>query len=72
MCGCLIYDPHRHLQGDALADYYRTKILVKETCPDRLHDLRAEIDGHQAYTPEQVKDMALNTTRLCGVMMVEG
>lgn len=43
---------------DAFADYYRTTILSEETDPDKLHDLKADIDGYQVYTPEQVEDLA--------------
>ncbi len=38
----------------AFADYYRTTILSEETDPNKLHDLRAALDGYQVYTPEQV------------------
>ncbi|MCC6190928.1 MAG: type I restriction endonuclease subunit R [Anaerolineales bacterium] len=39
----------------AFADYYRTTILSEETDPNKLHDLKAELDGYQVYTPEQVE-----------------
>ena len=39
---------------DAFADFYRATILADETDPDKLHDLQAEIDGAQVYSPEQV------------------
>ncbi len=42
----------------AFADYYRTTILSDETDPDKLHDLQADLDGAQVYTPEQVGDFA--------------
>ncbi len=38
----------------AFADYYRTTILSDETDPNKLHDLKAALDGAQVYTPEQV------------------
>ena len=38
----------------AFADYYRTTILSDETDPDKLHDLKATLDGYQIYSPEQV------------------
>ena len=41
----------------AFADYYRTTILAEETDPDRLHDLKAALDGYQVYGPEQVEDL---------------
>ena len=41
--------------GDAFADFYRATILSDETDPDKLHDLQADLDGAQVYTPEQVE-----------------
>ncbi len=41
---------------DAFADYYRTTILSDGTDPDRLHDLQADLDDAQVYTPQQVDD----------------
>ena len=43
---------------DAFADYYRTTILSEETDPDKLHDLKAAIDGYQVYAPEQIDELA--------------
>lgn len=37
--------------------YYRTTILSEETDPDKLHDLRAALDGYQVYGWDQVKDL---------------
>ena len=42
---------------DSFADYYRTTILSDETDPDKLHDMKATLDGHQVYAPEQVTDL---------------
>ena len=42
---------------DAFADYYRTTILAEETDPDRLHDLKAALDGYQVYAPAQVDEL---------------
>ena len=39
----------------AFSDYYRTTVLSDETDPDRLHDLQADLDGAQVYTPDQVR-----------------
>jgi type I restriction enzyme R subunit len=39
---------------DAFADYYRTTILSEETDPDKLHDLKAGLDGYQVYSGSQV------------------
>ena len=41
----------------AFADYYRTTILSEETDPDRLHDLKAALDGRQVYGSAQVDDL---------------
>ena len=38
----------------AFSDYYRTTVLAEETDPDRLHDLKADLDGYQVYSPAQV------------------
>jgi type I restriction enzyme R subunit len=38
----------------SFADYYRTTFLSEETDPNKLHDLKAALDGRQVYTPEQV------------------
>ncbi|MGP1678992.1 MAG: type I restriction endonuclease subunit R, partial [Burkholderiales bacterium] len=41
----------------AFADYYRTTILSEETDPNKLHDLKAALDGYQVYAPEQVNTL---------------
>ncbi len=41
----------------AFADYYRTTILSDETDPDKLHDLKATLDGYQIYAPEQIEEL---------------
>jgi type I restriction enzyme, R subunit len=38
----------------AFADYYRTTILSDETDPNKLHDLKAALDGEQVYTQEEI------------------
>ena len=42
----------------AFADYYRTTILSDETDPDKLHDLKAALDGYQVYDLAQVDELA--------------
>ena len=42
---------------EAFADYYRTTILSEETDPDKLHDLRAALDGYQVYAPSQIDEL---------------
>ena len=39
----------------SFADYYRTTILSKETDPNKLHTLKADLDSHQVYAPDQVE-----------------
>ena len=41
----------------AFGDYYRTTVLAEETDPDKLHDLKAALDGYQVYSPEQVDEL---------------
>ena len=42
---------------EAFAQYYRTTILSKETDPNKLHDLKADLDGYQVYGPEHVDEL---------------
>jgi len=42
---------------DAFADFYRTTILADETDPNKLHDLQAELDNAQVYSPEQIDEL---------------
>ncbi len=42
----------------AFADYYRTTILAEETDPNKLHDLKAALDGYQVYGAAQVGEFA--------------
>lgn len=39
----------------AFEPYYRTTILSEETDPDKLHDLKADLDGYQVYSGDQVQ-----------------
>ena len=41
----------------AFSDYYRTTILAEETDPDKLHDLKAALDGYQVYDPAQIDEL---------------
>jgi len=43
---------------EAFADYYRTTILSEETDPNKLHDLKAALDGYEVYSPEQIQSLA--------------
>ena len=44
---------------EAFADYYRTTILSEETDPNKLHDLKATLDGYQVYAPSQVEELVI-------------
>ena len=41
----------------AFAPYYRTTILSEETDPNKLHDLKATLDGYQVYGMDQVYEL---------------
>ena len=41
---------------DSFADFYRATILADDTDPNRLHDLQADLDGAQVYSPTQVEN----------------
>jgi len=42
---------------ESFADYYRTTILAEETDPNKLHDLKAALDGAQVYSYVQVDEL---------------
>jgi type I restriction enzyme R subunit len=50
-----INDPETIRQ--AFEPYYRTTILADETDPNKLHDLKADLDAYQVYAPEQVEEL---------------
>ena len=39
---------------EAFADYYRATILSEETDPNKLHDLKAALDGYQVYADTEI------------------
>lgn len=41
----------------AFQDYYRATVQVGETDPNKLHDLKADLDGHQVYAWAQVEQL---------------
>ena len=41
----------------AFEPYYRTTLLSEETDANKLHDLKAALDGHQVYSPAQVDEL---------------
>jgi type I restriction enzyme, R subunit len=42
---------------EAFASYYRTTILSEETDPNKLHDLKAALDGYQVYDEGQIDEL---------------
>jgi type I restriction enzyme R subunit len=44
---------------ESFADYYRTTVLSDETDPNKLHDLKSDLDAAQVYSPEQVNDLVV-------------
>ncbi len=42
---------------EAFQDYYKTTILADETDPDKLHDLKAALDGAQVYTQSDIDQL---------------
>jgi type I restriction enzyme R subunit len=43
----------------SFAPYYRTTILAEETDPNKLHDLKAVLDGYQVYGIEQCDQLVM-------------
>jgi len=41
----------------AFQDYYRSTVQLGETDPNKLHDLKADLDGHQVYAWAQVEQL---------------
>ncbi len=41
----------------AFSDHYRTTVLSEETDPNKLHDLKAALDGHQVYSQDQIDQL---------------
>jgi len=59
---CFVLDFQNNSAAVTLAfqDYYRTTLLAEETDPNKLHDLKAALDGSQVYAPEQVLEVVEN------------
>ena len=53
---CFVLDFQNNSEAITLAfqDYYRTTLLAEETDPNKLHDLKAALDGAQVYSAEHV------------------
>lgn len=53
---CYILDFQNNAEGVNLSfqDYYRATMLSEETDPDKLNDLKGDLDRAQVYSPEQM------------------
>jgi type I restriction enzyme R subunit len=56
---CFVLDFQNNSQAITFAfqDYYRTTLLAEETDPNKMHDLKAALDGVQVYSPQQVQQV---------------
>ena len=56
---CFVLDFQNNSEAITFAfqDYYRTTLLSEETDPNKLHDLKAALDGAQIYSPAQVQQL---------------
>ena len=56
---CFVLDFQNNSEAITFAfqDYYRTTLLAEETDPNKLHDLKAALDGAQVYSPAQVQQV---------------
>jgi len=56
---CFVLDFQNNLETITYAfqDYYRTTLLAEETDPNKLHDLKAALDGSEVYTQEEVHEL---------------
>ena len=54
---CFVLDFQNNSEAITFAfqDYYRTTLLAEETDPNKLHDLKAALDGAQVYSSEQLQ-----------------
>ena len=56
---CFVLDFQNNFETIAYAfqDYYRTTLLAEETDPNKLNDLKRDLDNAQLYTPDQVQQL---------------
>ena len=45
---------------ESFSDFYRSTILAEETDPDKLHDLKADLDNAQVYSDENIDSFVVN------------
>ncbi|WKZ78774.1 MAG: type I restriction endonuclease subunit R [Candidatus Kapaibacterium sp.] len=53
-CFVLDFQNNTDTVTQAFQDYYRTTLLAEETDPNKLHDLKNDLDGAQVYDQDQV------------------
>ncbi len=56
-CFVLDFQDNREAVTFAFQDYYKKTLLAEETDPNKLHDLKTELDSAQVYSPEQVQTL---------------
>jgi type I restriction enzyme R subunit len=56
-CFVLDFQNNSETVTAAFQDYYRTTLLTEETDPNKLHDLKADLDRAQVYAPQQVQQL---------------
>lgn len=56
-CFVLDFQNNTETVTAAFQDYYRTTLLAEETDPNKLHDLKTDLDGLQVYSPQQVHEL---------------
>ncbi len=54
---------------EAFADYYRTTVLSEETDPNKLHDLKAALDGYQVYADAEIDQLVTRCLRCLLLVM---
>jgi len=56
---CFVLDFQNNSEAITFAfqDYYRTTLLAEETDPNKIHDLKAQLDNAQVYTPNQIESL---------------
>src|ERR1700687_3836459 len=56
---CFVLDFQNNSEAITFAfqDYYRTTILAEETDPNKLHDLKAALDGYEVYSLGQIQQL---------------
>lgn len=57
---CFVLDFQNNADAitQAFQDYYKTTLLAEETDPNKLHDLKSDLDGAQVYAQEHVDRIA--------------